>query len=129
MQQVIDFDNPTESRLILDHIRSLKGRHRVEVVRYHPRRTDRQNNLYWPSVVMPFAEWLSEQYGEKFEDEDAHYLLKKTFLSRRVRHPQTGKVVEVIGSTTQLDTAQFTEYYDKCSRLLAEYCGIEVRKE
>ncbi len=126
MNNVIDFDNPAESRLLLDHLRSLRGKQRVEVVKYRPRRSDRQNRMYWPSVVMPFAEWLSENYGEKFDDEEAHFVLKKTFLTKRVRNPKTGKVLEVVGSSAALDTAAFSEYYDKCCHLLAEHCGITV---
>ncbi len=126
MTEIVDFNNPTQTRLIHDYLRALKGPHRVEVKRYRPRRTDRQNRAYWPAVCFPFAEWLTEQYGEKFDEEDAHYLLKKKFLTRRVRHPKNGKVIEVIGSTTALDTAAFSEYFEKCVHLLAEHCGINV---
>lgn len=126
MQEIIDFDNPTQSRLIHDYLRALHGPHRVEVVKYRRRRSDAQNRGYWVAVVHPFAEWMSEQYGEHFDEEDAHLLLKRTFLTKKIRHPKTGKVVEKIGSSAELDTAQFTEYLEKCMKLLAEYCGITV---
>ncbi len=127
MQEVIDFNNPTQTRLIHDYLRALKGPHRVEVKRYRPRRSDRSNRYYWVAIVHPFAEWMSEQYGEHFDDDDAHQLLKRTHLTRRIKHPKTGKVVEVIGSSAALDTAAFTEYVDKCVKLLADYCGITVQ--
>ena len=126
MNHVIDFDNPAESRLMLDHLRSLRGKHRVEVVRYRPRRTDRQNAAYWPCIVIPLSEWMTQEYGERFDPDDAHDLLKRTFLTRKVTHPKTGKVMSIVGSSAALDTAQFTEYLEKCCRLLAEYCGITV---
>lgn len=129
MTNVIDFDNPTEVRLIHDYLRALKGKQRVEVKRYRPRRSDRANAFYFVAIVHPFSEWMSEQYGETFDEEDAHYLLKRTFLTRRVRHPSTGKVVEVVGSSAALDTAAFGEYVMKCSQLLLEHCGIVVASD
>ena len=126
MEERIDFNNPTQRRLILDYLRTLKGRHRVEVVKDRPRRSDRANRFYFVAIVHPFAEWLGEQYGETFTDEDAHYVLKKTFLSRKVRNPQTGKVLDLIGSSAALSNADFTDYVDKCIHLLAEHCLIVV---
>lgn len=126
MEEQIDFDNPTQCRLIHDYMRTLKGKHRVKIVRDRPRRSDRQNRFYWPAIVHPFAEWLSEQYGETFTDEDAHYVLKKTFLSRKVRNQQTGKVLDLIGSSAALSDADFSAYLEKCIHLLAEHCDIVV---
>jgi len=69
---------------------------------------------------------MTQEYGERFDPDDAHDLLKRTFLTRKVTHPKTGKVMSIVGSSAALDTAQFTEYLEKCCRLLAEYCGITV---
>jgi hypothetical protein len=127
MEEIIDFDDPGQARMVLTYMRSLRGRKRVMVKEYRPRRSDRQNRWYWPCIVHPFAEWLSETYGEKVTEDDAHYLLKKTFLTRKMRSEKTGRTVELVGSSAALDTEAFGEYVEKCIRLLAEYCDITVQ--
>jgi hypothetical protein len=127
MQEIIDFDDPGQSRMIFTYMRSLHGAHRIEVKKYRPRRSDRANRFYWVAIVWPFAEWLSETYGEKVTEDDAHYLLKKTFLTRKMKSEKTGRTVELVGSSAALDTEAFGEYVEKCIRLLAEYCDITVQ--
>jgi len=125
MNQVIDFDNPRECVLIHNHLRSLKGLHRVEVVKHRPRRSDRANRFYWPACVVPLSEWMSEEYGEKFDPDDAHEMFKRCFLTRTFTGKH-GRKMTVVGSSAKLNDLEFSEYVDKCIHLLASYCGIIV---
>jgi len=123
---VVNLSNPREKRMLLETIRGLEGPHRVEVVKYRPRRTDRQNRYYWPCFVQPLAEFLREQ-GECYTDQQAHELLKAKFLRQDVHHPLTGRCVgETVRSTTDLNTSEFNEYLDQCAFWLADMFGIVV---
>jgi hypothetical protein len=123
---IIDFSDPERRARFVAAAQCWRGKKRVEVTDFRPRRSDRQNRYYWPCFVLPFAQWLTDQWGETIREDQAHYELKRMFLCRRVRHPKTGKVLEVIGSSKTLDTAAFNEYLEKCAKFLAETCGIVV---
>ncbi len=105
---------------------------RVEICDYRERRTDRQNRLYWPSRVKPFAEWLGEQYGTMPDEDRAHQVFKDTFLRVPECNPNTGETMfDLQGnpmmrtrSTTELNTEEFTMYLEQCDQLLEELCGI-----
>lgn len=122
-----------ERRIALDYLRSARLPQRVEICDFRDRRTDRQNKFYWPAFVKPLAEWLSERHGEIVPEQKAHELFRKTFLSRPLVNQQTGEVVfdpqgdpvEIIRSTTELDTYEFGQYLDQCGQLLVDLCGME----
>lgn len=103
----------------------LRGRQRVEVTPYRPRRSDRQLRYYWPCCVAPFAKWLHEENGEHFSKDLAHETLKSHFLTAEVVNKETGEVLgRRVKHTDELDTAEFTRYIDDCRNFLAEYCNI-----
>lgn len=126
MKAIVDFDNPKEAAIFHKGTRLLRGKKRIEILNYRPRRSDRQNNAYWDMVCEPFADWLTIEWGEPFTKEDAHDQLRRQFLRKDCVHPVTGEVAERVRSTTELDTAEFSEYFDRCRDLLAQMCGIIV---
>lgn len=126
MDRVIDFDNPREKALFIDGARRLQGKQRVDIVRYRPRRSDNQNAAYWPMVCEPFADWITANWDDPCTPEQAHEILKATFLQKQKTNPATGEYFSFVQSTAELDTAGFGEYFDRCRNLLAEMCGIIV---
>lgn len=126
MNRVLDLSDPLQKERLLDQLSLLQGRWRIEWVRYRPRRSDRQNRYYWPCFVEPFAQWISAKYGETIAPEQAHRVLKNRFLRRQVIDRETGEVLEWVGSTASLDTAQFNHYLDRVAGFLAEFCEIDV---
>jgi hypothetical protein len=123
---IIDFDNPNQSALALKVFRSLSGVHRVNVVRYRARRSDRQNRYYWPAFVHAFGDYLREQ-GEEYTDDEVHEFFKAKFLRRPVIDKNTGEVLgQAIASTTTLSTTEFNEYLDKVAAWLWHKVGIAV---
>jgi hypothetical protein len=125
-ERVINFDEPQERAKVAAGVQRLRGRWRITLVRYRPRRTDRQNRYYWPCFVIPFAEWLTEEWGEPHTPDDAHIEFKKLFLSKTMTNRHTGEVKVMLRSTTKLTTSEFNEYLDRCADHLAQFCGIVV---
>lgn len=124
---IIDFDEPREKGLVLAFIRGLTGKHRVEIVRYRKRRSDLQNRLYWVAVVEPFADFLRQQDLD-YRPEQAHEILKFKFLKTVCVNPKTGELIaERTRSTTELNTAEFVEYIEKCVAWLADMFDIVVK--
>ena len=122
-----DFSNSRIKSRAIAQVGALQGTWRMELCRYRPRRSDRQNRYYWPCFVAPFAEYLKEQ-GNEFDDFEyaAHEILKAAFLKVQTFDKRTGKRRVFVQSTTKLNTAEFNEYLDKCAAMLASECGIIV---
>ena len=124
---IVNLSDPRAKRALLSRIGALQGPHRIEVCKFKPRRSDRQNSYYWPCFVEPFAKWLREENGDAATEQEAHEILKHRFLRRTVIDKGTGEVLgDVTRSTTELDTSEFTEFLDQCAAFLADYCGIAV---
>lgn len=126
MKAVVDCDNAALRARLGAYVERLRGRQRIEIVRYRPRRSDRQNAYYWPCIVEPFAQWLSEHWGENFTADDAHAILKGRLLVREFVDPATGELFSRVGSTADLTTLEFSQYVDRAKQLLLEYCEIAV---
>ena len=100
-------------------VASLDGKQvRVIVEQETRKRTDPQNKYYWGVII----ELLSQELG--YESEEVHNLLKSMFLKRRVI--LKGKEYISIGSTTKLNTAQFTDYIEKIKRFAASELNISI---
>ena len=119
---VVDFDDEAERKHLWEALRGLRGKNRITVKKYRPRRTDRQNRYYWPAFVHPFGQFLRDQ-GEEITDDDAHEILKMKFLRIVVQDAKAGPL-ECGRSTTALDVDEFNEYLDRCSHFLNEMFGI-----
>lgn len=126
MKAVVDCSNAAIRARVVAYVERLRGRQRFEIVRYRPRRSDRQNAYYWPCIVEPFAQWLSEHWGESFTADDAHEILKGRFLVREYVDPATGELFTRVGSTADLTTLEFSQYVERARQLLVEYCQIAV---
>ena len=125
-EAIINMSNEAKKFALLNRLKRLEGPHRISVVKYRPRRSDRQNRYYWPCFVRPFADFIRDQ-GERITDEHAHQMLKHRFLKRDAIDKRTGEVVgEYTKSTTSLDTAEFNEYLDQVAYWLSDMFGIMV---
>lgn len=126
MEFIVDMSNAVERMNLINSFHGLIGPHRVEIVKYRKRRSDKQNRAYWPCIVIPFWQALRER-GNDIDEDTAHEILKATFLKRYIHDSATGEILrEWVESTTKLDTKQFAEYVEQCSQLLAEEFGIIV---
>jgi hypothetical protein len=74
--------------------------------------------------VSSLADYMRAQ-GEEISELDAHEILKQRFLRKGVLNKATGEVMEMVRSTTELDTAEFNQYLDSCAAFLREM-GITV---
>lgn len=83
---------------------------------YRQRRSDSQNAYYW-GVVLPL---LGEYCG--YEVQEIHEVMRMKFL---LVHPN-GRM-PFVRSTSDLNTAEFSEYVEQCRRFGAEL-GVAIPK-
>lgn len=120
---IIDMGDSVKRARLLNMLGALRGRWRIELMPYRPRRSDRQNRYYWPCFVQPFAQFLRDQ-GESYTDSDAHEMLKYRFLHKSME--ANGEHLGYTPSTAGLDTSEFNAYLDACAAWLNEFFGIQI---
>lgn len=124
-QHILDCANLEQKRALLSRIGALRGRWRVELTHFRPRRTEKQNAFYWPGVVVPFADYLSAQDYDITTAEQAHEILKARFLTVDVVNKETGETIGTrVRSTTELDIGEFQLYVERCQSWLSEFFGL-----
>lgn len=87
---------------------------KVKIEKWRSQRTLSQNNLYWLQL-----EFIGEEIGED-NIEGLHNYFKSEFLIDK-----TKTTIPIVKSTTQLNTAEMSEYMEKISRQVADY-GIKL---
>lgn len=130
IEAIINLNEPNGTAQLFEMLRPLKGKHRVQVMRYASRRSDAQNRLLWVAINHPFGEFLRaagvEVGGHLATDEDAHDILKFKFARQTVVDPLTGEIIGEKCSTASMSIPQFTEYVEQCTAYLHSI-GCDVR--
>lgn len=130
IEAIINLSEPGGTAQLFELLKPLKGKHRVQIMRYATRRTDAQNRLLWVAINHPFGEFLRaagvEVEGHLATDEDAHDILKWKFARRTVIDPLTGEIIGEACSTATMSIPRFTEYVERCTAYLHEI-GCDVR--
>lgn len=124
---ILDLSNPKHRAMLIGHIKSLKGKHWVEIRKCRKQRTTNQNAYMWAVVYPAIREGLEEAWGEQLTVEEVHDFLKDRFNSTLLVDRTTGDIKgRRPQSTADLDTATFAEYLNKVIRFAGEELGIEV---
>jgi hypothetical protein len=95
-------------------IQRLDGKDVELILRKHRRSRSRNQNAYYWGVVIPL---IAEHCG--YMDEEMHEALKWRFLQKH------DGPLPTVRSTTDLDTAEFTEYIEQC-RILGAEMGVVI---
>jgi hypothetical protein len=90
------------------------------------KRSNNQNKYLW-SVVYPCVKQGLLDLGHVLNIEEVHEFCKSKFNSRVLVDEDTGEVLGSFGgSTTELDTFDFNQYFEAIIRWSAEYLGVEI---
>jgi len=85
------------------------------------KRTNDQNAYYWGIVVPLVHEGLRDMgYDEIKTKEDAHLVLRSLFLKKKINE------LELVRSTTELKTAEFSAYLEEIGKWAAEYLNVTI---
>lgn len=124
---ILDFSNPRIKRMVIDHIKQVKGLHWFELRKARDQRTLRQNAYLWGVVYKAVQAGIEEAWGERKSVEWIHQYMKKRFLTEPVINRNTGEVIDqTVGSSAGLDTQEFADYVDQIIKFAGEYLGVNV---
>ncbi|MCK9220237.1 MAG: hypothetical protein M0P47_09340 [Bacteroidales bacterium] len=102
------------------------GRVIVKVEKLYKKRSQEENKYYWGVVINEFCRGYKDMTSEDITPETAHELLKQKCNGKDVPHPETGEILTVGRTTTELTTIQFIEYWDRCRDWIQDWFGIYV---
>jgi hypothetical protein len=117
---VVDFSKQSDKGKLFDQLKKLKPvPYRVELKVDRDSRSNNQNRYYWGVVV----KLLSEHTG--FSQGEMHYTLRHKFLSY-TKVLSNNERVQVVQSTTDLDTKEFEDYMEDIRRFAIQELDIEI---
>lgn len=91
------------------------------------KRSIQQNRYYWSVVVPAVRKGLYEAgYDEVKTNNDAHEVIKHIHLRKRIVSKQTGDVIDIAGSSTELSTPAFNDFIESICRWSAEFLGVVI---
>lgn len=125
---VLNLSDLDTRRRLMQKIGGLSGLWEVTLKERKRTRSLDANRYYFAAVCEPFRSWLSEQYGEEVDIDQAHEALKARVLGTdAVVDRETGDVIaELSRRTKTMDTGEFSDYIERCARFLAEFANIVV---
>ena len=97
----------------------MNGSYVLAITKVVRKRSLNQNRLMWM-----WFKCLELDTGQSSQDFHDYYC--KMFLSRDIVHPITGELERVSGGTSNLNTAQMTEFLDKVQADAATEFGITL---
>jgi hypothetical protein len=125
---ILDLDDVNIRRKLWEKVRTLRGLWEVDFRPIKPKRSLQQNRYYFGCFVLPWRDWLRENYGDPtITSEQAHEELKRAVIgSKRIVHKETGDVIELVPDTRDKDTTEFSVYLEQAGEFLARFAEIVV---
>lgn len=118
---------PDNRGLLSSHVKSFEGMDvQLTISKRRKRRSNDQNAYYWGVVVAMTREGINEAWGEHLSLEEAHHILK--FQCNYAEHVNeaTGEIIKIPKTTTELSTAEFEEYLERCRRFVQQWFGVII---
>lgn len=97
----------------------------IKVERKKKKRSLNQNSYWWGVVVDKVHEGL-QHLGHECSKEDTHEMLKARFNYKEIVNEETGEVLQMPLSTSDLSTTDFMLLIDKVQRFAAEFLNVII---
>lgn len=88
-------------------------------------RSNPQNAYYHGVVVELLKQAIRKEWGEIWNSEKCHELLKNRFLYFEKVNEETGEVIKLPKSTTECTTSEFEDYMVECREFLLEWFNVD----
>lgn len=97
----------------------------IRVERRKKKRSNEQN-AYWWGVVVPIVQNALNDLGHECSKEEVHETLKAKFNYKEIVNEDTGEVLQMPVSTTEISTTDFMLLIDKVQRFAAEFLSVTI---
>jgi hypothetical protein len=82
-------------------------------------------NRYYHGVVVQMVMMGLREIGYSLSHDETHFFLKQKFNPVQLAG-NGGLLIEVPGTTTQLNKVEFSEYIERIAQFAAEYLNVEI---
>lgn len=96
-----------------------KGNYQLKI-ESKSKRSLKQNAYYW-ACCLPIVQEGFKELGHELTLEEVHDFLKARFNFKEVVNFQTGEVIQIPKSTTELSKDEFGEYISRIQQFAAEF--------
>ena len=109
-------------KLVVEGLKTFEGKEiEITIARKYPKRSIPQNSFYWGVLIPTFQELILSEWGEIKSNEETHEILKFSCNYSEKINEETGEIIRVPKSTTELTTTGFMEYHQKLKQLALDY--------
>ena len=106
-------------------IKSFEGQEVEIIIRKKSKiRSTYQNSYYWAVIIPLTIEAILKEWGEHWDNQQAHDLYKMKFLNNEVI-TNNNVILKVPKSTTENDTIDQERFHDQCRQFLKEWLNVD----
>lgn len=98
----------------------------ISIKKVRKQRSNKQNGYLWGCAYPLLLKGMINVGWEFATIEQIHEFFKGHFTSEQIVNRDTGEVVEIPSSTSEMDTVTFNTYVDKLREYASEYLGMEL---
>lgn len=98
----------------------------ITIKKVRRQRSNKQNGYLWGCAYPLLLKGMINVGWEFATIEQIHEFFKGQFTSEQIVNKDTGEVVEIPSSTSEMDTVTFNTYVDKLREYASEYLGMEL---
>jgi hypothetical protein len=102
--------------------------HTIEIVfkKRFNKRSNRQNAYYWGVIIPIMQNAIKVEWGELYNKEQVHELLKANCNYEEIVNENTGEIIRRIKSTTENNTNAQEEFHNCCRELAKDYFNTTI---
>lgn len=98
----------------------------ITIKRKYKRRSIPENKYYFGVVIQIWKDLIYEEWGETWSSEQTHEFLKSHCNFKEIVNQNTGEIIKIPLSTSDLKTIEFEEYLEKCRRLAFDFFNVQI---
>lgn len=98
----------------------------ITIKKVRRQRSNKQNGYLWGCAYPLLLKGMINVGWEFATTEQIHEFFKGQFTSEQIVNKDTGEIVEIPSSTSEMDTVTFNTYVDKLREYASEYLGMEL---
>lgn len=114
------------AKRITEVLKLFKGKRvTIEIEKTRSKRSGQQNRYLW-GVVYECLQMGFKDLGHRESKETIHEFCKQRFLRKEIVHEETGEVLTLTKSTTELTKSEMMDYIAEIQQFAAEYLNVII---